>query len=114
MIMQYLTSRHILNNKKEIRIMIADKIKALRISNDMTQNDVAKKLGITRSSVNAWEMGISVPSTMYIVELAQLFSVSADYILGLEQKMVLDISGLDDDSVKILNDMIQYMKGRQG
>ncbi len=94
--------------------MIADKIKALRISNDMTQNDVAKKLGITRSSVNAWEMGISVPSTMYIVELAQLFSVSADYILGLEQKMVLDISGLDDDSVKILNDMIQYMKGRQG
>lgn len=94
--------------------MIADKIKALRISNDMTQNDVAKKLGITRSSVNAWEMGISVPSTMYVVELAQLFSVSADYILGLEQKMVLDISGLDDDSVKILNDMVQYMKGRQG
>ena len=33
----------------------------------MTQADVAKKLGITRSSVNAWEMGISVPSTMYLV-----------------------------------------------
>lgn len=94
--------------------MIADKIKALRISNDMTQNDVAKKLGITRSSVNAWEMGISVPSTMYVVELAQLFAVSADYILGLEQKMVLDITGLDDDSIRILNDMIRYMKGRQG
>lgn len=80
----------------------------------MTQNDVAKKLGITRSSVNAWEMGISVPSTMYVVELAQLFAVSADYILGLEQKMVLDITGLDDDSIRILNDMIRYMKGRQG
>lgn len=94
--------------------MIADKIKTLRISNNLTQNDVAKKLGITRSSVNAWEMGISVPSTMYVVELAQLFAVSADYILGLEQKMVLDITGLDDDSIRILNDMIRYMKGRQG
>lgn len=94
--------------------MVADKIKALRLSNNLTQNDIAKKLGVTRSSVNAWEMGISVPSTMYIVELAQLFAVSADYILGLEQKMVLDISGLDDDSVKILNDMVQYMKERQG
>ena len=62
--------------------MVAEKIKALRESNNMTQNDVAKRLGITRSSVNAWEMGISVPSTMYIVELAQLFSVSTDYQIG--------------------------------
>ena len=94
--------------------MIADKVKLLRESNNLTQNDVAKRLGITRSSVNAWEMGISVPSTMYIVELARLFSVSTDYILGLEHKAVLDISDLDDESVRILNDMLQYMKERQG
>lgn len=93
--------------------MIADKVKLLRESNNLTQNDVAKRLGITRSSVNAWEMGISVPSTMYIVELARLFSVSTDYILGLEHKEVLDVSDLDDESVRILNDMLQYIKGRQ-
>ena len=50
---------------------------------------------------------------MYIVELARLFSVSADYLLGLDSKTVLDISGLDDDSVKILNDMVRYMRDRQ-
>lgn len=33
--------------------MIADRIKQLRISNNMTQTDLAKKLNITRSSVNA-------------------------------------------------------------
>lgn len=93
--------------------MIADKVKLLRESNNLTQNDVARRLGITRSSVNAWEMGISVPSTMYIVELARLFSVSADYILGLEHREVLDISGLDDESVRILNNMLQYMRERQ-
>jgi len=93
--------------------MIADKIKELREANSMTQNEVAKRLGITRSSVNAWEMGLSIPSTMYIVELALLFSVSADYLLGLDSKTVLDISGLDDDSVKILNDMVRYMRDRQ-
>lgn len=93
--------------------MIADKVKLLRESNNLTQNDVARRLGITRSSVNAWEMGISVPSTMYIVELARLFSVSADYILGLEHREVLDISGLDDESVRILNGMLQYMRERQ-
>lgn len=93
--------------------MIADKIKELREANSMTQNEVAKRLGITRSSVNAWEMGLSIPSTMYIVELARLFSVSADYLLGLDSRTVLDISGLDDDSVKILNDMVRYMRERQ-
>ena len=61
--------------------MVADRIKQLRLSNNMTQTDLAKKLNITRSSVNAWEMGISTPSTAYIVELAQLFHVSTDYLL---------------------------------
>ena len=93
--------------------MAADKIKTLREANGMTQNDIAKKFGITRSSVNAWEMGISTPSTVYIVELAQLFSVSTDYLLGLEHKAVLDISDLDDESVRILTEMAQYMRNRQ-
>ena len=93
--------------------MIADKIKTLREANGMTQNEISRQLGITRSSVNAWEMGISIPSTMYIVELAQLFAVSTDYLLGLDHKAVLDISDLDDESVRILTEMAQYMRGRQ-
>ena len=50
--------------------MIADKIKLLREKSGLTQAELAKQIGITRSGVNAWEMGISVPSTHYIVELA--------------------------------------------
>ena len=55
--------------------MMADRIRDLRELHNMTQSDTAKKLGITRSSVNAWEMGISVPSVRYIVQLARLFHV---------------------------------------
>ena len=43
--------------------MVAARIKLLRDQRGMTQTELAKRLGITRSSVNAWEMGISVPST---------------------------------------------------
>lgn len=94
--------------------MIADKIKSLRIANNITQSELAKRLGITRSSVNAWEMGISIPSTMYIVELSRLFGVSTDYLLGVRHGAVLDVSGLDDDGVRILNEMVQYMKHAKG
>lgn len=90
--------------------MVADRIKQLRISNNMTQTDLAKKLNITRSSVNAWEMGISTPSTTYIVELSQLFKVSTDYLLGLSNNITLDISTLSDREIKMVYELVQYFK----
>lgn len=90
--------------------MIADNIKTLRTSVGWTQSELAKKLGITRSSVNAWEMGISVPSTLYIVELAQLFHVSTDFMLDLKQNASIDVSGLSEEEVQILNGLVRYFR----
>lgn len=71
--------------------MIADRIKSLREKTNKTQSELAKQLGITRSSVNAWEMGISVPSTQYIVELANIFHVSTDYLLGVNTTSTISV-----------------------
>ena len=64
--------------------MIAEKVKKLREQKGLSQAELARLLGITRSSVNAWEMGISVPSTQYIVDLAGVFDISTDYLLGVD------------------------------
>lgn len=93
--------------------MIGKKIKKLRKMSGITQADLARELGITRSSVNAWEMGVSLPSTMFVIKLSQIFQVSTDYLLDVEREAVLDISGLDDDSIKILTAMVYYMRNRQ-
>ena len=74
--------------------MVADRIKELRERAGMTQAALAKQLGITRSSVNAWEMGISVPSTQYIVELAGLFRVSTDYLLGVNSSATVSVAAV--------------------
>ena len=83
------------------------------MSNDMTQTDLAKKLNITRSSVNAWEMGISIPSTTYIVELAQLFHVSTDYLLGLSDTVTLDVSYLNEREIQLVYELIQYFRTKK-
>ncbi len=88
--------------------MIADKIKMLRNANNMTQSELARKLNITRSSVNAWEMGISIPSTTFIVELAQLFRVSTDYLLDLPTHNSIDISALNETEISIVYNLIRY------
>lgn len=90
--------------------MIADRIKTLREKQNQTQSELAKHLGITRSSVNAWEMGISVPSTQYLVELANLFNVSTDYLLGINKTSSINVAGLTDKDIELLHSIILHLK----
>lgn len=93
--------------------MIADRIKELREASHMTQAQLAKRLNITRSSVNAWEMGISVPSTVYLVELSKLFDVSTDYLLGLSTNNTLDVSQLSEREVSLVYELVKYFQSQK-
>ncbi len=88
--------------------MICDMIKALREEAGLSQAQLAKKLSVTRSSVNAWEMGISIPTTQYVVELSQLFHVSSDYLLGLDNKEAIYIDSLSHEEKQILYSLYFY------
>ena len=90
--------------------MVADRIKAIREQRGLTQADLAKRLGITRSSVNAWEQGISVPSTQYIVELAGLFKVSTDYLLGIDTTVTVNVSGLFEDDIRMIQQLVDHLR----
>lgn len=90
--------------------MIADRIKHLREEHNMTQSTLAKRLGITRSSVNAWEQGISVPSTQYIVELSQMFQVSTDYLLGVSDTSSIQLSGLNDSDIQLIYHLVNHLR----
>lgn len=92
--------------------MIADKIKNLREKQGLTQSSLSKQLGITRSSVNAWELGISVPSTQYLVELAYLFSVSTDYLLDLNNTATVSVAGLSEKDVQLICEIIQHLRNK--
>ncbi len=90
--------------------MVAEKIKYLREQQELTQADLARRLGITRSSVNAWEMGISVPSTQYIVELSSIFKVSTDYLLGVDRSSSISVAGLTEKDVRLVHGLICHLQ----
>ncbi len=94
--------------------MISERIMYLRERNGYTQVSLATKLGITRSSVNAWEMGISIPSTQCLIQLASLFNVSIDYILCISSDNVLNIEGLNESEIEIINSLVNYFKELKG
>ena len=90
--------------------MIADRIRIIREARGMTQAELARKLDITRSSVNAWEMGISVPSTQYIVALAKLFKVSTDYLLDLKSTTQADVTGVSPEDLEMVYKLIEHFR----
>lgn len=92
--------------------MVAERISELREQQNMTQAELAKRLGITRSSVNAWEQGISVPSTQYIVELSALFGVSTDYLLGVRPTATLSVAGLTERDILAVAALIQHLRSK--
>lgn len=93
--------------------MTSDIIKNLREQNKYTQSELARILGITRSSVNAWEMGISVPSTQYVVELANIFKVSTDFILGVKSTATINVNGLNDEDIELVQGIIEHLRKKR-
>ena len=91
-------------------ILLSDKIKMLRENAGITQSELAKSLGLTRSAINAWEMGLSVPSTQYITELAKYFNVSTDFLLGMEESATISVSGLTVKQISAVLNVIQCFK----
>ena len=94
--------------------MIGDTIRSLREQAGYSQTELAKRLCVTRSSVNAWESGLSAPTAVYIIELAKLFHVSADFILGLEHRLQIDLSDLTEQEIRILYELLNYFRRPKG
>ena len=62
--------------------MFGERLQQLRSQRDMKQAVLAKRLGVSRSAINAWENGISFPSLANLFELCHVFGTTPDYLLG--------------------------------
>lgn len=92
--------------------MIADRIRELRAARGWSQAELARRLGVTRNGVNSWEQGLSMPSPACLVDLARTFSVSTDYLLGIQRLESLNVTGLGPREVALLAQMADMLRGR--
>lgn len=62
---------------------LGERIKQLREEKGYQQKDVAEKLGITKQALSNYENGTREPNLLTVIEIADLFDVSVEYLLGL-------------------------------
>ncbi len=87
-------------------------LKNLRTSKQLTQAQLAQRLGLTKSVISAYETGLRMPSYDILIAIAKIFNVSTDFLLGLERKQEVDFSGLNDEEINALLNLIRVMKRR--
>lgn len=90
--------------------MTAERIKTLREARGWTQAELARRLNITRNGVNSWEQGLSMPSPACLVDLAKLFSVSTDYLLGVKRLETVNVTGLNENDIALLAQLADRLR----
>lgn len=78
-----------------------DIIIQLRTQNNLTQDELAQKVFVTRQAVSRWELGETIPNTETLKQLSKLFNVSINTLLGSPLKLICQCCGmpLDDTSI---------------
>jgi len=68
--------------------MIGERLKQLRKERGIKQEDLAKIIGVTKSSVSMYETNKTTPSYSALAEIVRHFNVSADYLIGVVDEEV--------------------------
>jgi transcriptional regulator with XRE-family HTH domain len=96
--------------------MISIRLKQLRSEHNLTQTDLAKILGIAKTTLAAYEQEKSEPSIETLVKIADYFNVTTDYLIGRSDGKTTDLQklyekiGLSEDSIALLEFMAKGEK----
>ncbi len=94
--------------------MLGDVIKELRIAHSLNQVQLAEKLDVSKQTVSNWENNNILPSIEMLIKLSRFFSVTTDYLLELDQRSYIEVTGLSATHLvhiqQIINDISEKQK----
>lgn len=88
-----------------------ERLKKLRQGEGMSQQQLADRLGVTKSVVSYYELHERHPSPEVLIKLSSIFHTSTDFLLGLEKGgEQVDLSGLDEEDVITIKRLITSLR----
>lgn len=99
-----------MGDKRVDKEKVQNRFKEIRIRNHLTQKQMAERLGIQKSVVCYYEHGDRFPSYDVLLRIASIFHVSTDYLLGRDNSRVLDVTGLSDDDINVVQGVIDALR----
>ena len=87
--------------------MFGDTIKSLRVAYNLSQVQLAGELNVSKQTVSNWENNNILPSVDMLIKISRFFSVSTDYLLELDERKYIEITGLSDQQLAHIQQLIQ-------
>ena len=94
-------------------VNFGETLKKLRVQAGMTQKELGMQIKISKSVISYYELQERYPSPEILLKLSNVFHVTTDYLLGKESIRSLDVSGLNDDEIQLLQHTINVLKNRK-
>lgn len=91
-------------------VLIGNRIKELRKKYRYTQTELAEKIGVTKSTIAAYENNSRQPSYEVLIKLSHTFNVSIDSILLNRPDTSINISDLTQDQIEIISTLISHFR----
>ena len=88
---------------------LGKRLKELRIQNNMTQQQVADRIQVSKAMISSYELATRTPSYEVLIKLSKLFGVSTDYLLGVDRERTINISSLNEKQIRLIVDLIEEM-----
>lgn len=95
-----------------IMVDFGERLKQLRMQAGLTQQQLASKLNLTKSVVSYYELQERYPSPEVLMKLASIFHVTTDYLLGIENKHMIDVSELSDENLAAVITIVNSLKNK--
>lgn len=89
---------------------LCQQIVNMRFKTGMSQAELARRLGVSRSSVNAWELGFATPQLKHVIEMAGIFNTTVDNMLNISSEVSIDISELNDEERQVVYNLVDCLK----
>ena len=87
-----------------------DRLRKLRVEKRLTQEQIADRLGLTKSVISAYETGLRSPSYDVLIRLCGMLGVTTDYLLGVDQTRTLSLDGLSEQEAALITEMAEVLR----
>ena len=91
-------------------IDFGERLKELRTASGLTQQQLAARMGLSKSAVSLYECMERAPSPNILIKLAALFHVSTDYLLGMDKVKRVDLSGLSEEDIIVVEHLVDLLR----
>ena len=89
-----------------------EKLKKLRVSQKLTQQQLADRIGVAKSVISYYESGDRYPSYDVLVKIARVFHTTTDYLLDITKDCVIDVTGLSDEDIAVVRAVTEALKNK--